>query len=113
MSQSEEIIGLQHQLKNEEKRKEFIEAARRLCSNRDFKKVILDFYFESEAARNVHLLAVGDKEQKEAIYNSLEGLSQFRQWFQTQCTGLDTVNDTINELKERLAYYAQTEDEDI
>jgi hypothetical protein len=62
------------------------ESLQRLYSNRDFKKVILEGYFEKEAVRLVHLksdAAMTSQVHQENIIKQLDGIGALVQYFQT------------------------------
>ena len=61
-------------------------AVQRLASNRDFKKVVMEMYFEKEAVRLVHLKAnpaMQDKERQEAIVKEMDAIGSFYQFLRT------------------------------
>lgn len=61
-------------------------AVQRLASNRDFKKVVMEMYFEKEAVRLVHLKAnpaMQDKERQEAIIKEMDAIGSFYQFLRT------------------------------
>lgn len=61
-------------------------AVQRLTSNRDFKKVVMEMYFEKEAVRLVHLKAnpaMQDKERQEAIVKEMDAIGSFYQFLRT------------------------------
>lgn len=111
MSQSEQIAGLRHHLKGLEKLLDIQESAQRLCNNKDFKKLILEHYFESEAARNVHLLAMPGVNTDDVI-KFMNGISEFRAWFHNQCTGLENTKRSIADTKDSLESMAYMEEDE-
>jgi hypothetical protein len=61
-------------------------AVQRLASSRDFKKVVMEMYFEKEAVRLVHLKAnpaMQDKERQEAIVKEMDAIGSFYQFLRT------------------------------
>lgn len=61
-------------------------AVQRLASNRDFKKVVMEMYFEKEAVRLVHLKAnpaMQDKDRQEAIVKEIDAIGSFHQFLRT------------------------------
>lgn len=56
----------------------------RLLSNRDFKKVIMEGYFEKEAIRLVHLKAdpnMQNEGSQKAIINQMDAIGSLKQYF--------------------------------
>lgn len=61
-------------------------SAQRLIANRDFKKVVMEMYFEKEAVRLVHLKAnpaMQDKDRQEAIVKEMDAIGSFHQFLRT------------------------------
>lgn len=61
-------------------------AVQRLASNRDFKKVVMEMYFEKEAVRLVHLKAspaMQDAERQAAIVKEMDAIGSFYQFLRT------------------------------
>lgn len=61
-------------------------AVQRLASNRDFKKVVMEMYFEKEAVRLVHLKAspaMQDAERQAAIVKEMDAIGSFHQFLRT------------------------------
>lgn len=61
-------------------------AVNRLASNRDFKKIVMEMYFEKEAVRLVHLKSsphMQAKDKQEAIIKDIDAIGSFRQFLQT------------------------------
>jgi len=66
---------------------EFGTAVERLRTNRDFKKVIVEGYFEEEAVRLVHLKAdpaMQTAERQESIVKQMDAIGALNQFFQTK-----------------------------
>ena len=66
---------------------EFGIAIERLRTNRDFKKVIVEGYFEQEAIRLVHLKADPNMQSaahQEAILKQMDSIGALNQYFQTK-----------------------------
>ncbi|MGH1461222.1 MAG: hypothetical protein ACRBB6_04220 [Neptuniibacter sp.] len=73
MEQAKKALGLRKNLE-------------RLTSNRDFKKVVLEGYFEQEAQRLVHLKAVPSMqtpEHQESIMKQIDAIGAVRNYFNT------------------------------
>lgn len=105
MSQiSEQIAGLENQIKNEETVSKFGAIAEKLLTNKDFKDLILNHYFESEAARLVHLLAwPGNKEADlTEIQQSLMAISKFRAWLLNNISMGKSAKTNIKAIKEQI-----------
>ena len=65
---------------------EFSAALERLRSNRDFKKVVLEGYFEQEAIRLVHLKSdpnMQKPDMQQSIVNQIDAIGQLHQFFST------------------------------
>ena len=65
---------------------EFSAALERLKGNRDFKKVVLDGYFEQEAIRLVHLKSDPNMQSpaiQESIVSQINAIGQLSQFFAT------------------------------
>ena len=61
-------------------------SVQRLTANRDFKKVVIEMYFEKEAVRLVHLKAnpaMQDKDRQGAIVKEIYAISAFYQFQRT------------------------------
>ena len=61
-------------------------AVQRLATNRDFKKVVMEMYFEKEAVRLVHLKAAPSmqgKEQQDSIVKEMDAIGSFYQFLRT------------------------------
>lgn len=109
MSQiSEQIAGLNHQLKSEEQIARIGGLVKKLSMNADFKELILELYFESEAARLVHMLAdpALRAEDKVNTLQSMNGISEFRMWLITRVKLGDTAEAAIGAIKEQLEQLA-------
>ena len=76
IAQSKEIIGIGHALE-------------RLRANRDFRKLILEGYFQQEAIRLVHLKAddnMQDSERQKSILTQIDAIGSFAQYLQLLST---------------------------
>lgn len=65
---------------------DMVKSLNKLVTNKDFKKVILEGYFEKEAARLVMLKAEPnhqDEASQVQIINSINGIGSLRQYFLT------------------------------
>ena len=74
------------------------EQARRLAENKDFKSLVLDGYFNEEAARLVHCLGdINLKEYQEDILRDLHGIASFKRYMQTiVMIGNNAQNDLMS-----------------
>lgn len=87
---------------------EFSAALERLRGNRDFKKVVLEGYFEQEAIRLVHLKADPSMQtpaMKQSIDAQIDAIGQLSQYFSTALQKanmasrqIEADQDTIEEL---------------
>lgn len=60
------------------------EQARKLAENKEFKELILEGYFNAEAARLVHCLGdINLKDYQEDILRDLHGIASFKRYMQT------------------------------
>lgn len=80
------IQEIEMNIKEAQKMVDLGAAVQRLATNRDFKKVVLEMYFEKEAVRLVHLKAnpaMQDKERQEAIVKEMDAIGSFYQFLRT------------------------------
>ena len=81
------IQEIESNIRQSKKVVEFGDAIERLRTNKDFKKVIIEGYFEKEAIRLVHLKAdpnmQGDESQK-AIISQMDAVGTLSQYLYTQ-----------------------------
>lgn len=78
-------------------------AVQRLASNRDFKKVVMEMYFEKEAVRLVHLKAnpaMQDKDRQEAIVKEIDAIGSFHQFLRTLEIQAEMARRAINDGEE-------------
>lgn len=83
---SETIRAIEANIREAKKFVEQGEALERLQANRDFKKVILDGYFEQEAIRLVHLKAspaMQSAEMQKSIVAQMDAIGSLDQYFNT------------------------------
>jgi hypothetical protein len=83
MSERQEI---EKKLEQARKSVEFGAAIERLKSNRDFKKVVVEAYFEKEAVRLVHAKVAPDMqtpEKQAALDADIRAIGTFRQYLDT------------------------------
>ena len=83
------IQQIESNIRQAKKVVEFGDAIERLKSNRDFKKVIMEGYFQQEAIRLVHLKADSNMqgtEAQKAIVAQMDAIGTLSQYLQTQCT---------------------------
>lgn len=81
---SNEVQALEANIAACKKTVELAASLERLQSNRDFKKLIVEGYFEKEPVRLVHLLAdqnMQKPEQQAAIHRSMMAVGQLNQYF--------------------------------
>lgn len=80
------IQAIEENIKQAQKFVEAGEALERLKSNRDFKRVVLDGYFEREAVRLVHLKSdqnFQSTEMQKAIIAQIDAIGAVSQYFST------------------------------
>lgn len=83
---STELQQLERNIKQAQQIVDLGDALERLKSNRDFKKVVIDGYFEQEAIRLVHLMSdsnMQSPESQQAIHKQMIGVGTFRDFLQT------------------------------
>jgi len=87
---------------------------RRLESNKDFKKIVLEEYFSEEAARLAHLYTdpVMTDEQKTMIHNDLVGLGAFKRFLRYKKMQGDQAKQELVEYQETLEELREEEDQD-
>lgn len=89
MNNSQEIQAIELSIKRGQYLVEQGNALERLKSNKDFKKVILDSYFEQEAIRLVQLKAdpsMQTEEKQASIIKQMDAIGAVAQYFQTVLT---------------------------
>ena len=82
---SKEIEQLENNIQYSKKIVEMGIALERLHNSRDFKKVILEGYFEQEAIRLVHLKAdpsMQGADQQKAVLVQMDAIGALKQYFQ-------------------------------
>lgn len=80
-SNNEQIQEIEDNIKEARKRVDLGSALERLMSNRDFRKVVLEGYFEKEAVRLVHLKAdvrMQGADQQKSILAQIDSIGSFR-----------------------------------
>lgn len=83
---SDQLHEIELNIKQAQKIVEQGNALERLRNNNDFKKVIMEGYFEQEAIRLVHLKAdqnMQDVERQKSILNQIDAIGSLNQYFQT------------------------------
>lgn len=83
---SQEIQAIEQNIKQAKARVEFGAALDRLCTNKDFKLVILEGYLKDEAVRLVHLKAspaMQAPDMQASIAASLDAIGALNQYFLT------------------------------
>lgn len=82
----EQIQQIEDSIKENRKVVELGDALVRLTNNRDFKKVILEGYFEKEAVRLVHLKASSEMQseaRQKAIISDIDSIGAFHEYLRT------------------------------
>lgn len=77
----------------------------RLLSNRDFKKIVLEGYFEKEAVRLVHLKAdhnMQSPENQAAIMTQIDAIGSLTHYFRTLRHNANMAEKAISESEETL-----------
>ena len=83
------IQQIESNIRQSKKIVEFGDAIERLRNNRDFKRVVIEGYFEQEAIRLVHLKADSNMQSPEAqksILSQLDAIGTFSQYLQANVT---------------------------
>ena len=84
MSNQSSIQALESNIKLSREMADVGAAMERLRSNRDFKKVIVEGYFEKEAVRLVHLKAdpnMQDADSQVSILKQMDAIGSLKQYF--------------------------------
>ena len=87
MSNTDALQEIELSIKQASEHVEFGNAVERLRSNRDFKKVITEGYFEKEAVRLVHLKAdvsMQSPAMQADIVKQMDGIGALNQFFGTK-----------------------------
>ena len=82
---SVELQAIEQSIKQSQKSVELGSAYERLLSNRDFKKIVLEGYFEQEAIRLVHLKSdpnMQSAESQKSIATQMDAIGSFKQYLQ-------------------------------
>jgi hypothetical protein len=100
MTTAAEITKIEQEVKNAKKTADLGAALDRLRNNRDFRKIILEGYLETEAVRLVH--AKGNPEcqrpEKQAtIARDIDGIASFVQYLNTICQLADLADKDIKD----------------
>lgn len=80
------IQAIEENIRQAKKIADFGDAVERLKSNRDFKRVILEGYFEQEAIRLVHLKAdpnMQSPDNQKSILTQMDAIGALSQYFNT------------------------------
>lgn len=83
---SVELQAIENNIRNSQKVADLGAALERLHSNRDFKKIVLEGYFEQEAIRLVHLKSdqnMQSAESQKAITMQMDAIGTFKQYLRT------------------------------
>lgn len=86
MNQAEQIKSIELNIKQAQVLVENGNALERLRSNKDFKRVIMEGYFEKEAVRLVHLksdVSMQSVASQESIVRQMDAIGSLNQYFQT------------------------------
>ena len=80
---SAEVTQIEQNIKHAKKLVDVGDSLERLIGNRDFKKVVLEGYFEQEAIRLVHLMSdpnMQSSESKASIETQMNSIGSFKQY---------------------------------
>lgn len=86
MSNAEQVTELEQNIKEARKIVDLSDSLLRLGSNRDFKKIILEGYFEREAVRLVHLKAdpaMQTPDKQASIVAQIDAIGALSTYFRT------------------------------
>lgn len=103
---SNEIRQVEQNLSQAKKLVAIGEALQRLYSNRDFKKVIIEGFFEQEAIRLVHLKsdpAMSSNQHQENILKQMDAIGNLNQYFMTITKLASIASKTVDEDENTLA----------
>lgn len=93
-----DLQQLNHERKQAEDQVRRGEMLEKLMSNREFKKLILEFFAKDEPARLVGFLAYAKGDQRDQAIGLMDTISGFMQW-------MDSVESLARKGKEMLASY--------
>lgn len=81
------------------------EAVQRLQKNRDFKKVILDTYFDSEPKRLTMLLGTPNirAEMRPAIHESLQAIAELHSFLNTMLSEAERAKELVQDYEDAIA----------
>lgn len=82
----DQVRQIEQNIKEAQKIKDLGDALARLMTNRDFKKVIQEGYFEKEAVRLVHLKAdtsMQSDDSQKSILTQIDGIGNLSQYLRT------------------------------
>lgn len=103
---NEATESIERNIREAKKVVEFGNALERLTSNRDFKKVILEGYFEKEAVRLVHLKAdpsMQSAESQKSILTQIDAIGAVTQFLNTAMHMSRLAQKSIGDDEEMLA----------
>jgi len=84
MNSEQQIEQLDKNMAEAKKFMDIRNSYRKLAKNREFKKVILDYYFNEEAARLVTAKSAGlDESQEKMIDNMMYGIGALQNFFES------------------------------
>lgn len=81
---SEQIKAIEQNIEQAKKVIDFAQSLERLMGNRDFKRIVLEGYFQQEAIRLVHLKSdpnMQKAEAQESITNQMIAIGSLNQYF--------------------------------
>lgn len=102
----EQIQQIEDSIKENRKIVELGDALTRLTNSRDFKKVVLEGYFEKEAIRLVHLKASPEMQseaRQKAIISDIDSIGAFHEYLRTLEFQANMARKAIGEDEEMLA----------
>lgn len=98
MSNEESVQAIEQSIKRAKAVIEFGKALERLRSNKDFKTVIMDGYFEKEAIRLVHLKAepsMQKPESQQSIVSQIDAIGALHMFLNTAMFKADLAGKSI------------------
>ena len=100
MSNEDNIQAIERNIAKAKSAMDLGTALERLRINRDFKKIVLEGYFEQEAIRLVHLKADPNMQKPEsqlAILNQIDAIGTLVQYFNTVMFRADLASKSISD----------------
>jgi hypothetical protein len=103
VSQQNDIEQIELSIEEAQKMVERASMARRLADNPDFKALVLEGYFEKEAARLANLISHPSLgENHKHVWNDMMGIGAFRRYLSTAIQMGDLAEREIEEARETL-----------